>query len=45
MDKVYRVFVSSTYSDLKDERRQVSETLLKAGFFLAGMEYVRPRVC
>jgi hypothetical protein len=38
VDKVYRVFVSSTYSDLKDERRQVSETLSKAGFFPTGME-------
>ena len=35
---VYQVFVSSTYSDLKDERRQVSETLAKAGFIPAGME-------
>jgi hypothetical protein len=32
------VFVSSTYADLKDERRQVSETLAKAGFVPAGME-------
>jgi hypothetical protein len=38
MDKVYQVFVSSTYSDLKDERRKVSETLAKAGFIPAGME-------
>jgi hypothetical protein len=38
MDKVYQVFVSSTYSDLKDERRHVSETLAKAGYIPAGME-------
>ena len=38
MDKVYQVFVSSTYSDLKDERRSVSETLAKAGYIPAGME-------
>jgi hypothetical protein len=38
MDKVYQVFVSSTYSDLKDERRRVSETLAKAGYIPAGME-------
>jgi hypothetical protein len=38
MDKVYQVFVSSTYSDLKDERRQVSEFLAKDGFVPAGME-------
>jgi hypothetical protein len=38
MEKVYQVFVSSTYSDLKDERRHVSETLAKAGYIPAGME-------
>jgi hypothetical protein len=38
MDKVFQVFVSSTFSDLKDERRQVSNTLAKAGYVVAGME-------
>jgi hypothetical protein len=38
MDKVYQVFVSSTYADLADERRRVSETLAKAGYIPAGME-------
>jgi hypothetical protein len=38
MDKVYQVFVSSTYSDLADERRRVSETLAKAGYIPTGME-------
>jgi uncharacterized protein DUF4062 len=38
MDKVYQVFVSSTFSDLEDERRQVSNTLAKAGYLAAGME-------
>ena len=38
MDKVYQVFVSSTYSDLQDERKHVSETLAKAGYIAAGME-------
>ena len=38
MDKVYQVFVSSTYADLVDERRRVSETLAKAGYVPAGME-------
>jgi len=38
MDRVYQVFVSSTYSDLEDERKQVSETLAKAGYIPAGME-------
>jgi hypothetical protein len=38
MEKVYQVFVSSTYADLADERRGVSETLAKAGYIPAGME-------
>src|SRR6266705_2980965 len=38
IEKVYQVFVSSTYADLADERRRVSETLAKAGFISAGME-------
>jgi len=38
MEKVYQVFVSSTYADLADERRRVSESLAKAGFIPAGME-------
>jgi hypothetical protein len=38
MDKVYQVFVSSTYGDLKDERQKVTNTLAKAGFIAAGME-------
>jgi hypothetical protein len=36
--KVYQVFVSSTYSDLKDERRGVSEILAKADHIPVGME-------
>ena len=38
MDKVYQVFVSSTFVDLEDERRQVSNALAKAGYLVAGME-------
>ena len=38
MDKVYQIFVSSTYADLADERRRVSETLAKAGYIPTGME-------
>jgi hypothetical protein len=38
MQKVYQVFVSSTFSDLKDERLEVSNTLAKAGYLAAGME-------
>jgi hypothetical protein len=38
MNKVYQIFVSSTYADLADERRRVSETLAKAGYIPSGME-------
>ena len=38
MDKVFQVFLSSTFSDLKDERSKVSNALAKAGYFIAGME-------
>jgi hypothetical protein len=38
MDKVYQVFVSSTFADLKEERREVSNVLAKAGYVVAGME-------
>ncbi len=36
--KIYHVFISSTYSDLKDERRKVSEAVAKAGYVPEGME-------
>jgi hypothetical protein len=38
MDKVYQVFVSSTFSDLENERKAVSDTLAKSGFIPSGME-------
>jgi hypothetical protein len=38
MDKRYQVFVSSTYADLKDERRRVIQTLMEADCIPAGME-------
>lgn len=38
MDKLYHVFISSTYSDLKDERKRVSEAVAKAGYVPEGME-------
>jgi len=38
MEKLYHVFVSSTYSDLREERRRVSEALSKAGHVPEGME-------
>ena len=38
MDKIFHVFVSSTYSDLIEERKKVSEAVAKAGYVAEGME-------
>jgi hypothetical protein len=38
MDKRYQVFISSTYADLKDERRAVIQTVIGADCIPAGME-------
>ena len=38
MQKVYHVFISSTYADLKEERRTVSGAVSKAGYVAEGME-------
>lgn len=38
MDKRYQVFVSSTFTDLKDERRDVMQAILEMDHFPAGME-------
>lgn len=38
MEKRYQVFISSTFADLEDERRQVMESILRCGCFPAGME-------
>lgn len=38
MDKRYQIFISSTYSDLKDERDQVMRAILQLKCFPAGME-------
>ncbi|KRQ94524.1 DUF4062 domain-containing protein [Bradyrhizobium valentinum] len=38
MEKVYQVFVSSTFADLYEERKHVSNMLSKAGYLVAGME-------
>jgi len=38
MNKVHHVFISSTYSDLIDERKKVSEAIGKAGYVPEGME-------
>ena len=39
MEKKYQVFVSSTYEDLKEERKVVMEALLQMNCFPIGMEY------
>ena len=36
--RIPRVFVSSTYEDLKDEREEVTHALLELGCFPSGME-------
>jgi hypothetical protein len=38
MEKRYQVFVSSTYTDLKDERQQVMQALMEMDCIPAGME-------
>lgn len=38
MDKRYQVFVSSTYEDLQDERKEVMQALLELDCIPAGME-------
>ena len=38
MDKRYQVFVSSTFTDLKEERKAIIQNLLEAKYIPAGME-------
>lgn len=38
MDKRYQVFISSTFTDLKEERKAIIEGLLNAKYIPAGME-------
>ncbi|MEY8484981.1 DUF4062 domain-containing protein [Lachnospiraceae bacterium 48-21] len=38
MEKIYKVFVSSTYNDLKDARWKVNQALLESDCIPAGME-------
>jgi hypothetical protein len=38
MDKRYQVFISSTYADLKEERRAVIQTVIELNCIPAGME-------
>lgn len=39
MEKKYSVFVSSTYTDLQEERKKVIDALLQMNCFPIGMEY------
>lgn len=39
MEKRYQVFISSTYSDLQDERSRIMRTIMSMGCFPAGMEF------
>ena len=39
MDKKYHVFISSTYTDLQEERREAVQALLGMGYIVSGMEY------
>lgn len=43
MCKRYQVFISSTYKDLKEERRAVSESIIDLKCFPASMEYFPAR--
>ena len=38
MDKRYQVFISSTFEDLQDERKEVMNALLELNCIPAGME-------
>ena len=38
MKKRYQIFISSTFADLKDERRMVMQAVLERKCFPAGME-------
>ncbi len=38
MQKIYHVFISSTFSDLEEERRAVRDAAAKAGYVCEGME-------
>ena len=39
MDKKYQIFISSTYEDLKKERRKVRDIILSMNQIPAGMEF------
>ena len=37
-DKIYKIFISSTFKDLKDHRQKVIDAILKMQYLLVGME-------
>lgn len=43
MEKKYQIFISSTYSDLKEERQKVAEAVLNAGHVPVSMELLDAR--
>ena len=40
LNQRYQIFVSSTYEDLRDERREILDTILQMGHFPTGMEHL-----
>jgi len=42
LKKRYQVFISSTFTDLKEQRRKVWETLIEFDYIVAGMEFFPP---
>lgn len=43
MERKYQIFVSSTYNDLKEERKNLQNNLFLSGYIPAGMEYFGAR--
>lgn len=39
MNKRYQIFISSTFKDLENERKLLTQTILRKGFYPAGMEW------
>lgn len=37
--KRYQIFISSTYSDLKSERKEIFQSLISANYIISGMEF------
>lgn len=39
MNKRYQIFIRSTFKDLEEERRLLTQTILRKGYYPAGMEW------